>query len=90
MDVDTYAVEAAVEATHWWFVGRRRLFAREIARLRLPSDSCVSDIGTGTGSGLRMLRDVGIGRTLQLAEAMGLGKLPGVPSVALGSGDGPC
>lgn len=59
MDVDTYAVEAAVEATHWWFVGRRRLFAREIARLGLRSDSRVSDIGTGTGSGLRMLRDVG-------------------------------
>ena len=59
MDTGTFAVEARVEETHWWFVGRRRLFAREIARLRLPSDANVIDIGTGTGSGLRMLRDCG-------------------------------
>ena len=30
MDIATYALEAEAEATHWWFVGRRRLFAREI------------------------------------------------------------
>jgi SAM-dependent methyltransferase len=59
METETFAVEARVEETHWWFTGRRRLFAREIARLRLPADAPVIDIGTGTGSGLRMLRDIG-------------------------------
>jgi SAM-dependent methyltransferase len=59
MDTGTFAVEAVVEETHWWFTGRRRLFAREIARLRLPADAPVIDIGTGTGSNLRMLRDIG-------------------------------
>ncbi len=59
MDTGTFAVEAMVEETHWWFTGRRRLFAREIARLRLPADAPVIDIGTGTGSNLRMLRDIG-------------------------------
>ncbi|HEY0781111.1 MAG TPA: transglycosylase domain-containing protein, partial [Thermoanaerobaculia bacterium] len=33
------------------------------------------------------LTDVGIPRAVQLAETMGLGKLPGVPSLALGSGE---
>jgi len=59
MDAGTFAVEARVEETHWWFTGRRRLFAREIARLGLPPEAPVIDIGTGTGSGLRMLRDIG-------------------------------
>ncbi len=59
MDTGTFAVEAAVEETHWWFTGRRQLFAREIARLRLPADAAIIDIGTGTGSNLRMLRDIG-------------------------------
>jgi 1A family penicillin-binding protein len=33
------------------------------------------------------LADVGIPRAVRLAETMGLGKLPGVPSLALGSGE---
>jgi SAM-dependent methyltransferase len=59
MDAATYAVEGDVEATHWWFVGRRRLFARLIAALGLRSDARVLDIGTSTGTNLRLLRDLG-------------------------------
>jgi SAM-dependent methyltransferase len=58
MELATYATEAEAEATHWWFVGRRRLFAREIARTGLPSSSRVLDIGTSTGANLRLLRDL--------------------------------
>lgn len=59
MKAGTYAVEAAIEATHWWFVGRRRLFAREITRLAIPLDDRVLDIGTSTGANLRMLMELG-------------------------------
>ena len=59
MDSAVFAVEAAVEESHWWFVGRRELFGREITALGLNSSSRVADIGTGTGMGLRMLRDLG-------------------------------
>lgn len=54
----TYAVEAAVEETHWWFVGRRQLFARELQRAGIARDARILDVGTGTGSNLRMLRDL--------------------------------
>src|SRR5262249_15294375 len=47
MDRTVYAIEAAIEETHWWFVGRRELFSREIARLGLVPSSCVADVGTG-------------------------------------------
>jgi SAM-dependent methyltransferase len=71
MDDATYAVEAAVEQTHWWFVGRRELFGREIARLTLAPSARVADIGTGTGAGLRMLRDIGFSdvRGVDMSEA---------------------
>ncbi len=54
----TYAVEAAIEETHWWFVGRRRLFGRELEAAGIRLDARILDVGTGTGSNLRMLRDL--------------------------------
>lgn len=59
MEAGTFAVEARIEATHWWFVGRRRLFAREIARACLSRTVRALDVGTSTGTNLRMLRDLG-------------------------------
>src|SRR6516225_8415056 len=59
MEIATYAIEAEVEATHWWFAGRRRLFAREINKTGLPRTSRILDVGTSTGSNLRLLRDLG-------------------------------
>jgi SAM-dependent methyltransferase len=59
MDALAYVIEAEVQDTHWWFVGRRRLFGREIARLGLDRSSPVLDVGSGTGSSLAMLREAG-------------------------------
>jgi len=59
MEATVYEVEAAVEETHWWFVGRRRLFARELARAGIRRGGRVLDIGTSTGANLRLLRDLG-------------------------------
>lgn len=59
MERAVYAVEAEVEETHWWFTQRRRLFGRLIRALDLPSDARILDIGTSTGTNLRMLRDLG-------------------------------
>lgn len=59
MEQSTYAVESRVEATHWWFTERRRLFGRVLQRLALPSNVRILDIGTSTGTNLRLLRDLG-------------------------------
>jgi SAM-dependent methyltransferase len=61
MDIAAYEVEAEIEGTHWWFAGRRRLFAAEIERLGMDRDAMVLDIGTSTGTNLRMLRGLGYG-----------------------------
>ena len=59
MDIAAYEVEAEIEGTHWWFAGRRRLFAAEIERAGLHQDATILDIGTSTGTNLRMLRTLG-------------------------------
>jgi SAM-dependent methyltransferase len=58
MDRVAHEAEAAVEATHWWFTGRRALFAQLIRKLGLPASARVLDVGTSTGTNLRMLRDL--------------------------------
>lgn len=60
METDTYAVEAQIEENHWWFVGRRELFARLLAKeIGDGRDLRVLDIGTSTGTNLRMLKELG-------------------------------
>lgn len=59
MEIAAYAAEAAVEAEHWWFVGRRRLFAHIVGGLGITADAAILDVGTGTGTNLRLLRDLG-------------------------------
>jgi SAM-dependent methyltransferase len=59
MDIATYAAEAAVESDHWWFVGRRGLLSDIIAKLGLSPGAEILDVGTSTGTNLRMLRDLG-------------------------------
>jgi SAM-dependent methyltransferase len=58
MDHAAYAVESEVEQTHWWFVVRRKLFRKVIDGLCLPTDAAILDIGTSTGTNLRMLREM--------------------------------
>lgn len=58
MEASVYAQEAIVEATHWWFVGRRKLFTNELAQAGVSNDARVLDIGTSTGTNLRMLREL--------------------------------
>lgn len=58
MDHLTYAVEAEVEANHWWFVGRRKLFASKLCQYAVAKNSKILDIGTSTGTNLRLLKEM--------------------------------
>lgn len=66
MDIAVYAAEARVEEQHWWFVGRRLIFSDIIAEFGLPCSAAILDVGTGTGTNLRMLRDLGFDHVIGL------------------------
>jgi len=55
----TFSAEAEAEEHHWWFVGRRRLFARLIRQLGVAPNAAILDVGSSTGTNLRMLRSAG-------------------------------
>jgi SAM-dependent methyltransferase len=59
MRATTYAAEAEAEANHWWFVGRRRMFARMVGEMALSPHASILDVGTSTGTNLRMLLELG-------------------------------
>lgn len=59
MESSVYEVEAQIVDNHWWFRGRRRLFAREIQRMGISSTARVLDIGISSGSNLMLLRNLG-------------------------------
>jgi SAM-dependent methyltransferase len=74
--------EALLEERHWWFVGRRHLFSKELARLSVPPGARVLDVGSGTGSNVRLCQERGFGhctgldlslRALAHAQRKGLG-----------------
>ncbi len=87
MRLGTYQAEAEIEKTHWWFVGRRELFARLIRQAGANVELPVLAVGTGTGSNLRLLRDLGFERIAGLdasAEAIRHCAAKGLPSVQQG------
>jgi SAM-dependent methyltransferase len=88
VEIAAFAAEAEAEKSHWWFVGRRELFATELQRLQISRDASILDIGTGTGSTLRMLRDQGYSNVTGLDEsdeAIRYCALKGLGSVAKGN-----
>ncbi|MEO5373761.1 MAG: class I SAM-dependent methyltransferase [Alphaproteobacteria bacterium] len=88
MNPETYAAEHAVVETHWWFVGRRRLFARLIGGLGLGPHVPILDVGTSAGTNLLLCRSLGFTsvRGLDISpEAIGYCAARGLPPVDLGS-----
>jgi SAM-dependent methyltransferase len=59
MEEAFYEEYAQIEASHWWFQGRRRIFDVVIRSLGLPRDALMLDLGCGTGANLNFLAAYG-------------------------------
>lgn len=87
MDLAVYAAEAEAERTHWWFVGRRRLFGRLVAEFGVSAEAKILDIGTSTGTNLRLLKELGFAHVEGLDNsetAIAFCKTKGLGQVKLG------
>lgn len=60
MDAAIYERMASTDRDHWWFVARRRILSRLIAReVRPPGGARILEVGCGTGHNLAMLEAFG-------------------------------
>lgn len=59
METEVYEQMRRIEDQHWWFVSRRRIVERILARIRPPVQSSILDVGCGTGGNLPMLATYG-------------------------------
>lgn len=58
MDIALFRLHAEVEATHWWFVARRRIMQAVLATAAPPgNDGLVVDVGCGTGANIAALAE---------------------------------
>jgi SAM-dependent methyltransferase len=73
-----------LERSHWWFVARREILAKVIARY-VPAGSAILDVGCGTGFVLDELKDRYEVHGLDAAEvAVDFCHQKGLPNVHLG------
>jgi SAM-dependent methyltransferase len=59
MDENAYREMAALQATHWWYRGRREIIAHMIGMLGLPPRARILEAGCGPGGNLAMLARFG-------------------------------
>ena len=74
MQQHTYAIMDRVEASHWWFVGRRailEMFLKQIVQSlesKVQNPTLILDVGCGTGANLEMLSQFGAAEGVDVSD----------------------
>jgi SAM-dependent methyltransferase len=79
MDERLMKATLEVDEHHWWYRGRRRIIAAELARLPIPAGARVLDAGCGSGRTMLVLEQYG--------EVSGIELDPAVAAMARNLGD---
>ena len=91
MQQHTYAIMRRVEATHWWFVGRRKIIRSFLERIVKDGPAAplkILDVGCGTGANLEMLSEFGTAEGVDVsAEALSFCQARGLVNVKLGEAE---
>jgi SAM-dependent methyltransferase len=91
MQQHTYSIMYAVEESHWWFVGRRRILKSFVARIVADLKKTkprILDIGCGTGANLEMLAEFGEPQGVDVsAEALAFCRARGLDQVRQGEAE---
>jgi SAM-dependent methyltransferase len=85
MQPHTYPITYALEKTHWWFVGRRRIiagFVEAIIGQSKDDNRRILDVGCGTGANLEMLARFGRAEGVDIsADALAFCRARGLQKV---------
>lgn len=79
MELYLFDEMAEVAKCHWWFSARREILAAVIARLGLPAEAMIVEIGCGTGDNLPMLSRFGRVRAMEADDyALSIARRSGI------------
>ncbi len=91
MQQHTYSIMYAVEGSHWWFAGRRRIIESFLPRLceQLGTDRPrILDVGCGTGANLEMLSRFGAAEGVDVSpDALAFCRQRGLQNVRQGEAE---
>jgi SAM-dependent methyltransferase len=86
MEEIAYQEHRALEESHWWFLGMRAIYRKQLESLRIDRGAHILDLGCGTGGNLGLLQEFASTWALDYSPtAAAFVKARGFPRIAVAS-----